>query len=364
MASCSKNEVVDLNRESASGVINFSVYTSASTKAGDVTTSNVDNVGVYGVLDGADLSAPFIKNTELTTTSTGGWVTSASYYWPEDLSSTYDFYAYYPFTGVADVPSLDDNTYVAASGLPISATAIEQVDILAGNNTEATNGSTVQITLDHMLSKVDFRLGLKSEYTEGALEIEVKGITLLNINNSHSGLDLITPALVPATGTGSYTYNTATTNLVMVASTASDAGNPTVSGTTLSDPESLVSRFVDGATPNTVTSYAELNASESIEAFMLLPQTLEAGVQRVALSYTVSQYGFIVGSETEATVAYFDLKTDEIGEWKAGSSYLYTMIFDATDLADAYKISLYVTYSEWDEEDDLIASNTTEEGDE
>lgn len=376
MASCAKNEVVDVNSVSDPGVIEFSIYEGSSTKAGDVTTSTIDDVGVYGVLNDIQFSIDALKIPNTMVSKDGNdWESSASYYWPID-GTPYDFYAYYPFSGTADVTNLDENGYVPATDLPISDTAIEQVDILAGGKLGAVNGQQVQLTLDHMLAKVDFRVGIESEYTEGALEITIHSITLKGIENEHLGLDLVKKELVynSATGTSdTYAYNneTESPNLVLKAMTGTGAGNPTVSGTSLSDPLSLSSRFAVGAIANDVTSYAEIDASDDIEAFMLLPQTLTDNGQQLVFEYTMKQAGgYIIGGAVQEDTSIttqtstFNLNVSNVDEWKAGCQYIYTLKFVGKDdgLTDAHVIEFYVDEYDWTEPEVELPATNTDDG--
>ncbi|MFI3280322.1 MAG: fimbrillin family protein, partial [Rikenellaceae bacterium] len=133
MASCAKNEVVDINTQ-ADNSIGFSLYTSATTKAGVETTESLkvpnNSLGVYSVWTGADnFDDMILPNARVYYSSTYGWGSTTTYYWPVN-GAAMDFYAYYPFDAdltTADVSNLDEKDIIPAELMPIKETAIDQI---------------------------------------------------------------------------------------------------------------------------------------------------------------------------------------------------------------------------------------------
>ncbi|MFI3248451.1 MAG: fimbrillin family protein [Rikenellaceae bacterium] len=362
MASCTKNEVVDVNMDNPN-LINFTTYTGSATKGADVTSENIvdGNVGVYAVADtGTDFSAYTIPNTMLSATTngyndddnsgtgdtfstpvSGQWTSSASYYWPIDPATVYDFYAYYPFTDVADKGAQITNAGVltdTAENFTLATTAADQIDILAGGNTTiAAQSSTVMLTLNHMLSKVDFQIGVKSEVDGSAIKVMIHDISLSGIASTHGGLDLYNKKLADPTAaqtyTTAYTYggaNTENATFDMAAIDETYATDGTAGTNTWTPACSLegsspyywtlddsgvfdvTDAYVSEGATNLIgtdskkiaPSYFSIDAydstgSEAVDAFKLLPQTLTADVQQVLLTYSITQNGQDIVGETE-----------------------------------------------------------------
>lgn len=365
MVSCAKTEVVDINLDDPN-IIGFSTYVGA-TRA-DVTSANIitgSGVGVYALISDTDISSAtsyYIPNAKLTggevnedgnvaddaestyyTPVLGQWSTETSYYWP--VTNALDFYAYYPFAGADNLASLtagvvddtDDTKW------PIAATADDQADYLAGIVTNQTNtGSAVMLDLDHLLSKVDFRVGVQSEISSAILAVTIHSIELEGIEDAHDGLDLSVPALKTKETTaysyaGAYTYaaaadvNSPAAENIALVEVATGDGIDAVDGKTLTDAkifgatEDDTDDLLDPGEENTnIATYADINsgtATTGAESFKLLPQTLSAtsttlASQKVTISYSVTQNGYdIVGDVDFSTVAVYD----------------YTVIFWASD---------------------------------
>ncbi|MFR9515476.1 MAG: fimbrillin family protein [Rikenellaceae bacterium] len=356
MASCAKSEVVDVNSDNPN-VIKFSTYTGAITKTINGYTDaedksvGVTEIGVYATAsNAADLSTLTIPNTKLTYTEDSGWSTSNVYYWPATTDEVYTFYSYYPFAGTAEVAALTDGVItgsgseVADSKFPIVNNATGQVDILAGIDTP-TSQTSVLIQLQHMLSKVDFQVGVKSESAGSAIKVTINSIKLNNIIDTHSGLDLKNSKLLTYTTAATYYYGDAATNFVLVAN--SSYKNATISGTTFDDSTGLSTE----GTANNNETYVDIDAAASTgAAFLLLPQTLTTSTesdQEVTVNYTITQNGKTVVDAKDIT---FDLQANNsVTTWEQGTSYLYKILFDGSklDTAASNVITFDVEVQNW-----------------
>ncbi|MFR9534671.1 MAG: fimbrillin family protein [Rikenellaceae bacterium] len=404
MASCAKNEVVDINTQ-ADNSIGFSLYTSATTKAGVETTESLkvpnNSLGVYSVWTGADnFDDMILPNARVYYSSTYGWGSTTTYYWPVN-GAAMDFYAYYPFDAdltTADVSNLDEKDIIPAELMPIKETAIDQIDLLAGKALNKNiDDSEVVLEMDHLLSKVDFQLAICSESLESYIEVIINKVTLTGIANTHGGLDLIAGELVGVayddqtvddSAEGKYQYfvpegqNDAVNFDISVTSVAdgkvnyavltdnynetdeTDAYVKSVSFTDVSifdsngyvipDSYDADGNYTSSATKRNTThiSYVELDASADVSAFMLLPQTLnETGnadgftPQQLEIIYTVKQSGLaiVVSEGSSPLTAQFDLCVDDVTKWEAGKSYLYTLLFDGANLDNANPLELTVS---------------------
>ncbi len=416
MASCAKNEVVDINTQ-ADNSIDFSIYTSATTKAGVETTASLKTVnnslGVYSVWAGeTDFDDMILPNARVYYSSTYGWGSTTTYYWPVN-GAAMDFYAYYPFDATlttADVSDLDENDIVPADLMPIEDTAIKQIDLLAGGaKNKNIDDESVLLEMDHLLSKVDFQVGVCSQSRKTYVEVIIYSMKLTGIENVHGGLDLINNELVAASGTGDYQYFAPTSGINFDISVSAVADGETnyavitdnmasdgdyVESITLTDlsifdsngwviPDTVYdedgSTVINYTTENKNFNYVELDASADISAFMLLPQTLnETGnsddftPQQLEIEYTVKQAGLaiVVSDDDEPITATFDLCVDGLTAWEAGKSYLYTLLFDGADLDNANPLTLTVnSLADWDNDagyqadvDNSTTTTTTDEG--
>ncbi|MFI3249047.1 MAG: fimbrillin family protein [Rikenellaceae bacterium] len=388
MSSCAKDELVDVNLNDPN-MINFTTSYVGATKAGVVTTENVAEIGVYAVKTTEGVSSPtngwIIPNTKLTK-SGSIWSSSNKYYWPSDEASTtpYDFYGYYPFKGGADVASITKG--VIGMDL-IAATADAQIDILASEAVTPTVKEDVTITLDHMLSKVDFRVDVISQNKNGNLKVTITGLELYNVNSTHGGLNLATPAMVEAAPavkntTTPYTYLTSSALVV------TDAAGDVISG-----------GAITGATAGTATSgnldaVAATTGVEAIEAFMLLPQTYVTALDDAAgytagtdplpgeygyaypyikLTYKIEQNGILIaGTSAAATSSYYALPgfaeqtptgataANAANTWVAGKQYMYVLTFDEASLDPLHDVTLIkfdVVVNEFDYEIETEITN-------
>lgn len=403
--SCLKQEFGEENSQTPA-LIKFSTYaaSTSATKTSDVTSANLTgDVGVYAIVSTAtSFSDLKIPNTELSgvvsqsdayvgnndavdsdgdyvedfsDVITGQWSASASYYWPSDSSISYDFYAYYPFTDVADKAGYITSDGVLTDGdaqFEIAETAEGQVDILAGGALEQreSSDSEVMLTLNHMLAKVDFQIGLKSEVEASAITLIIEDIQLRNILHTHSGLDLngaanddsaellVNTTASDTTTSDKYIYGAAQTSgalfdMYAVPTTYitgyDDAGNAIegeylgavtyneVNGywvlkdaTIYSVKDDANNMLVTLGGRNQTTSYYDIDAA-STDAFKMLPQVLTDDTQydqQVVLWYTVMQSGSYIAQSSTSGYA-IDLRTNEVPEWEAGHHYIYRIIFNA-----------------------------------
>ncbi|MFR9504012.1 MAG: fimbrillin family protein [Rikenellaceae bacterium] len=421
MASCTKSEISDVNIDNPNYIKFATPYTSASTKAEmdtDALVSTEAQVGVYAVTANAiTLAGAIIENTQLD----GGnsWVSSAAYYWPSDGSS-YDFYAYHPFNGTADVAHAEIDDIITTSA--IKATADAQVDILASGKVTA-NTNDVPLVLAHMLSKVDFQVIVKSEKTDGNLEVVIKSLTLHNVNEAHAGLNLMTPAMVDAdeASLASYTYSTGAALSMLSGSAIATAYTGAVAGTTYSldgyatdvdDIESTAFLLLPQAyVPFSVTyataleaATAEINeadyaddadmdadgAQTASEKYAAAVAAAEAQVNQdvttttapyITIEYAIAQKGILIAGagtygddlagstisdykSTALPLPAFVISESHANQWIKSNSYMYTLTFDESILDDIYEVTpilFEVTADSWTENGNYEAGNISSE---
>ncbi|MFR9584369.1 MAG: fimbrillin family protein, partial [Rikenellaceae bacterium] len=243
-------------------------------------------------------SETIITNETLSKNDDGTWGASKTYMWP---SSTEDvvFYAYNPTT-----LSVSDNKVAVT----IAATAGDQIDILASKTTVVNNDrvNTVNIKMNHMLSKVDFAFTIDADDVKN---FNLKSFSINQIKGTTDGIDMTVPSITANDdATAVYTYDGEKTSAIAM---------------------------------NT-SSLSEIPFS-SAGAFMLIPQVItplttetQTGAY-LEIEYSISFDGKIypVGSATTYSKAYIPLPNPSNG-WEAGKSYKYTLTIDE-DFNGGYK---------------------------
>ena len=184
MASCATDDVVS---RPAGAAIEFNdAFVENSTRAADITASNLTNFGVYGSVAKGNQQGMIFANEEVTKT-TDGYTYSPAQYWIAGAS--YDFVAFAPYQS-------GDNatwTYAPAVGTAAQNGTITFDNAKAGANQDflfaATSCTTpaslttapaaVGFTFNHMLSRVklSFTNGFQSN---GNIKLVVKNVHITN----------------------------------------------------------------------------------------------------------------------------------------------------------------------------------------
>ncbi|MGM9752477.1 MAG: hypothetical protein ACI3ZK_00290, partial [Candidatus Cryptobacteroides sp.] len=226
-ASCTKTEVVNSGAQSVQKGIGFSAYTAKPTKAGAVTTANLNSFNASAIGNGAIYfdDVPFTKNTV--------WESDPVYFWP---AYALDFYAY-------NVPGAENGTFssdiaTAAQtlGFKPAADFAKQVDLVAAyaaSKTQANATSTessLALTFNHYLTQIV----VKAKSSNSNYVVKVSDVKVANLKD-----------------TLTYTFSS---NTSAVATGAADADYFTsITETTLSsDADSLTTGYL---VPQTVTAW-------------------------------------------------------------------------------------------------------------
>lgn len=199
MASCATDEVV--SRPDNKLAIEFdNAFVENSTRAADITASNLANFGVYGsVINSQDQQGMIFANKEVAIDSNGKYTYQDPQYWIEGAS--YDFLAFAPFADAkwAYTPAV---TTAAENGtISFNNEAAEaNQDFLYAYTAKETGSITsapapVAFTFNHMLSRVKFTI--TNGFTAGS-NIKLD-ITNLTITNAHSNGTLAIKEGVPQT---------------------------------------------------------------------------------------------------------------------------------------------------------------------
>ena len=348
LAACSKNDIIEtINKVPEGQMVGFSSYTpKAVTKAdanyyvdGATFTNLVNNTtfGVYAWANANPTTDPswsinnnlfdgtgtpeFMSNIPVTfkgdVESGANNLYSPGYYsadnpvryWPAgDTPDGLSFFAYYP--AGAEGLTLPSNG-LGATTFVTRDTPAEQIDFMVSNvvadqyygNTNAGSSykGTVKFQFHHTLTKVQFKF--KTDLT--AAELENTTVKLTN-----------------AQLTGVYNTNTLTTGYTK-GSTAND-GTTAYDWGTESNPVGY-DITVSGAKPSatSVTLANDATTLTAADAFLMVPQTITAGQQKITLTWTVTTTGSSVTTNTKV-IDLNDIKNGDAHiDWAKNAQVTY-----------------------------------------
>ena len=160
LASCANEETMQMANKG--NAIGFDSFVGKVTRAGDVTTENLESFYVYG---GA--TANQFDGTNVTKSS-GSWTYSPAEYW--ESGKTYKFAAVAPqVTASYDLTTLSVQNYEAGANDLIVATA--------NATAAASDNQPVQFTFKHALAKVQF------SFKNGSETVDVSNVKVSGINS-------------------------------------------------------------------------------------------------------------------------------------------------------------------------------------
>ena len=207
-ASCTNDEMVEMNPQSAIG---FETFVDKSTRATDVTKANLTAFEVYGWRT-KDSNTEQIFDAQAVTANAGVCTYSPLQYWVG--SYTYDFEAVAPKSGDKGV-TVDDShgastiTFVSDSETDLIYASASKDLSSSGYGTLATATDPVGLTFGHLLSRVKFT------FTNGAVANSAATITVSDVKITGVGTTgVYTPSngtWAAATETGEVTF--ASTNI-------------------------------------------------------------------------------------------------------------------------------------------------------
>lgn len=208
MASCSQNEVTDVNPDTHPAV-GFDVYTGVPTRGAETTTTTLQdntkgNFGILAFYTGANnwetakttTQPNFMYNEKVHyDTSASGWAYDDIKYWPSNPDHMISFFAYGPYESA---PTAGTNKGIVLSGktdkgipfidftLKDESKLTDMVDLVVADNHDmkySDNSGTVNFKFGHILSKVLFKVKLKSALS-GKTRIFVKKLEILGSTNN------------------------------------------------------------------------------------------------------------------------------------------------------------------------------------
>lgn len=336
-AACTKSEITSsLNDEPQA--IGFTNYVSRSlTKAATANyvasgSTLITDFGVYSWVK-ANATTPWSANNNLFTGAAEGAPTFMSNvdvtfggdeegdsgsnntytplrYWPSgDTPSGLSFFAYYPYNAAGFVlPSaiLGDATFT------VQTTAAAQVDLMVSDVVAdqyygATNSAyqsgaegTVDLKFYHMLTKVKFVF--KTDNEDANTTVTLTNAQLSGIFTKNTLTNTYTKGATANAGSTTHEWGTANTA----------AGfDVTISGAT-------------PATTNRVLS-TDVTACTDADTFLMVPQTIAADQQKIAVTWTVATTGSATITNTK-TIDLNDIKNSGAHiDWAKNNQVTYTI---------------------------------------
>lgn len=312
MASCSNNEIIDVN--SGEG-ISFRTSLDKATRANAANVTTLENLSEFKVA-GIGNGATYMP--ELLVSKSGlAWNTASTYYWPE---FGLNFFAYAPKdlgTGTATL----NHTAQTITGFAPAADIADQKDLLISYNTgnkTSNEASGVEMNFKHALSQIE----IKAKCSNPNIKIEVKGVRIVNAGRK-----------------ADFTFPTEVTNSTYTL--------PQAKWSNLQDKDTKEAYKVKGENIVELTSSAQ-SIMFGQKNFMLIPQQLTAWAGK---GHTTGAYISVLcriysksGSEeillypktspaTRASVtlpeqtmyAYASVAIDT--NWEPGKKYIYTLDF-------------------------------------
>ncbi len=345
LTGCMKNEVYVPKCETP---ISFEVanYVAQTRANGAFSTTETFGVNAWSRDAAASSSVQMMKDEVVSFDGTKWTTTPTTYYWP--INGTVDFIAYYPTTVkptiVYDYDGADTYTYTDYTVTNVDLMYADKAIRFSKNNTAAENENAanpglgitgygfegVPTLFHHALAKVNFKVqnGLPTDGVY-SYDIKVNSITL-KVYNQGSVTLKNAGTTAASRGTWSVTDN------VWTPTNADTDATLTWADTSLT--------LSDG----TAVDYAPRTQ-------YVLPQTLVAGKQTIAVDYTVTQYQTIGGVKTEIstqnyTPTAFDLEGLTLDSWEMNKNITYTISLSSIGT----QILFAPAVEEWVDADDSL----------
>ena len=181
-ASCTKNEVVEVNQDG--NEIQYSVVANKATKAADIYCNN-NKPSEFTVYAESNNGKTYINGDKITYNG-ATWVNeSGTRFWPNDLSL--DFYAVVNGTINWDVTA-EDTAPATIDDYEVPTTVSDQKDLLYAVKMDQKKGATAEATeavslnFRHALSQIVFQ----AKNTNENLYVEISGVRIVNVANKNT----------------------------------------------------------------------------------------------------------------------------------------------------------------------------------
>ena len=214
LASCTKDEMVEVNPQNAIG---FETFVNKSTRVTDVTTTNLEAFGVYGWRT-KETTTEQIFNAQAVTANNGTCTYSPLQYWVGGYN--------YTFEAIAPQSGNNGVTFNAAKGAStITFVSDSETDLIYATGSKDLTSTTnltetpeaVGLVFNHLLSRVKFSF-VNGFPAESDVKLTVTDVKILSAGTTA----ICTPSTKTwAAATASSVVNFASTNVVNIAGTQS-----------------------------------------------------------------------------------------------------------------------------------------------
>ena len=191
LGSCAADDIGDAGREGCDIILGQPMTVTSATRSADGGTSSTqfDSGEIVWMWANQSGGSEYIKAWKLKANGSGGFsssTTGADKYWPSDGSSL-DVYALHG--NFENSPSISEGT-TKWSNLSLTHTVKTDQssdvnkrlsDLLYSHKSSATPNNTVQLTFDHLLSKITVKLDLNNSEGIESSELNNAEVTLTNI---------------------------------------------------------------------------------------------------------------------------------------------------------------------------------------
>ncbi len=317
-ASCADdNESYDPENPVKKNAIRFAPNTENSTRAGDITTNNLQSFQVYGYIGPSTSPTVYMDNVTVTRGGNNIWSYSPLQYWP---ATPVDFYAFSP------------SSLVGTGGNPLSAAVYtnypstqDMIYAVSLDNTGTKSGSNAQVILNfkHAMSKLSFNLSS----TNSNVRVEISSIAIANIMTEGKFVFPVKNTLIGGTGGVGYWKNLSTPSayILFVAQRPEDrmilTKTPTaVNGTALGDeaiyplPQPLIWKANGSGGDTYIAIVASIYNAVTNEKLWPNADTPEAD---------------LVHNPAGDGVVKLALSTSVFSAWQPGSHYIYNIVMNS-----------------------------------
>lgn len=323
LASCTKNEMGDVNPVADGERIAFNAYAGVSSRATVINNDNVASIKIFGV-DGSDVitnlsNAQYDSSNKKATGTWGPKSSNPAASWVNVAGGTADFYAFAPVDAITAGFSLPDGGGVSfASGYNVSTTPADQKDLVLAKTLGVGRHATVALKFFHALSQIKFNVQVPANANVSVVisKIELKNIvTTGNFDVSElSDRGISVDAWTAGATTGDYTFfNADGSGITIIPAAVATKVN------VADDNDNLI------LLPQTPTNYWQPN---------MAAVGVATGQPYVVITYNMKlndgSNTYLVGGENNYVIAGFPLvQTDATNNkmWNPGYIYTYTVEF-------------------------------------
>lgn len=319
ISSCADKE--DVSHVENTKAIRFAAQSPSLTRA-EQTTANLSEFAVYAYTEGV----PFMKNVQVTKSSTGTWEYNPVVYWP---GTPVNFYAYSPMSW-HDVPSGEEPggepTLTPGSGVAEYYSQYGNVDLIyAVNMNQEQSAEPVLFNFRHALSQV--LINLRTDVSDN-LDIRVTNVVLHGVRTQ--GEFTFPSATTAAGGSAQGTWSGQTGEAEYIYMMGGTATDPYM--TLTSDAQSTNMACLGFLMPQTLGTF-NITATP-------LPNTQYATGDFISLDVNIysKTTGELVWPNEDTPAAenidtdyvktgrlYFPLIMGDVTEWQPGVRYNYTI---------------------------------------